>query len=409
MLQRIRQTLSALRASYKKLRESAWYKKTNAAVTAFLFGAVAYVLVGYVKNQYELDPQAHLQYAITKSDIKQMRYLNALLEGPEEDLSDYELYGDIFTMNHLAFQAYALTNIGLSSPPHRDEAAQHVNLIIRKMTAEPFRTDFGVYTGDALSEEREIEGNVVYYGHLNLTLGAYRLLSGDTEYDTLHTRITDALARQFEADETHHIDTDPRRQWPADNVPALASVHLYDRVHGTDHSNAIAAWTEWTLANMLDENGLLYSHISDRTHKPDEEARGCALAYSIPFIHMFDPSFANQLYRHFRTHFFVTRFGMDFPREYITPGHAADADSGPIILGVGAVASGFSIGASKIADDEGTFESLSRIAELTTFPYETWSHKGYLLNVTLGETVLLFGRTLRPWHAVEPPAGETTP
>ena len=97
--------------------------------------------------------------------------------------------------------------------------------------------------------------------------------------------------------------------------------------------------------------------------------------------------------------FFKEYLGLPFPREWITEGHSMDPDSGVIIDDVGSVACAFTIGAAKIHGEKDLFAQLSLTAEIATLPYETLSKKGYLLNISLGEAVLLFCRTLRPWTA----------
>jgi hypothetical protein len=123
------------------------------------------------------------------------------------------------------------------------------------------------------------------------------------------------------------------------------------------------------------------------------------VGYSIIFISMFDRDFSAQLYRNFRNVFFKRFLGLDFPMEWITSGHnLGDVDSGPVINGIGTVASAFTIGAAKANNDEYIFSSLSAPAEIATLPYYNVNGtKGYLANVSLGEAVLLFCRTLRPW------------
>ena len=76
-----------------------------------------------------------------------------------------------------------------------------------------------------------------------------------------------------------------------------------------------------------------------------------------------------------------------------------DADTGPVVYGLGSAASGLGIAAAKANGDRANFEGLLRGMELLGAP--TWNWRGdksyffgYLL---LGDELALWGRTLRPW------------
>ncbi len=339
-----------------------------------------------------------LENTITESDYKQAQHLKRSLDRPLEDFTDLEHLDHLVRSEsivlQLAFYAYALTNMALSDDSYQHFAEYYIDRAIQKAMQPRLRDTFSAYWGDPFDEKNE--ENVLYRGHLNLMMGAYALVSGDHKYHQMQRAITKALARDFHAAPTAHVQSYPGHRWPADNVVALASLSLYDHICGEDHQDVIARWKQWTQEH-LDENGLPYSHINDRTGLPDRAARGCATAFSISFINMFDPAFAKEMYGNFRRTFFKEMFGIPFARESLQDNYPADVDSGPILFNVGSVASAFSIGAARSTGDRDTFTALSRAAEALTLPYETKDGKGYALNNSLGEAVLLYGRTVRPW------------
>jgi hypothetical protein len=350
------------------------------------------------KNTFQLDHQASMKYAVTESDERQAFYLKAPLDDAMDDFTGLDHLDAIIRTEsmflHLAFYSYALTNMALSDERYRDFAKEYIEKAIQKSMRPRILTDFSVYFGNPL--EKKNHDNVLYRGHLNLMMGAFTLISGDHKYKEMQQAMTEALSRDFLASPSHHLQSYAGKIWPADNVVGLASIALYDYLYGENHRHVIDQWKQWTLKN-LDENGLPYSRISYRTQTPDAAARGCAIAFSIPFISMFDQEFAGELYDKFRHAFFKEILGIPFARESLQEHFPSDADSGPIIFGIGTTASAFSIGAAKITGDYETFTRLSTIAEVVTLPYETLYGKGYLANVSLGEAVLLYGRTLRPW------------
>lgn len=350
------------------------------------------------KNVLQIDPQANLENKITKSDEKQARYLESLLDAPLDDFSELEILDNLVPSESmflaLAFYSYGLTNMALSDEIYREVAGRNIGRAIQKSFRPRIMDLFSGQFGNPL--EGHLEDNVLYLGHLNLMMGAYALITGEDKYYSLQEQITDALSENFLLSPTAHLQTYTGDQWPADNVVALASLSLFDHLYDEDHSPAREAWKQWTKKH-LDENSLMYSHIDNITLKPDEEPRGCAIAFSIPFINFFDPAFAQELYSNFRRTMFKNFLGISFARESLQDDYPSNVDSGPVIMDLGTVASAFAIGAAKISGDKETFTELSYAAEAATLPYEFSGRKGYLANVSLGESILLYGRTLRPW------------
>lgn len=375
---------------------------TASALTNILvwsaIGAESFILG---KNFYEHDSQANIENRLTKSDLKQMRHLTRPLDKPIPDFSDYKILEGLNEKEtiqlSLAFLSYSLTNIALNDPSQKEFAGKYIDIAIQKAMTPEIKGQFDSMFGDPFKKDKEIKDNVLYLGHLNLMMGAYQLVTGDKKYFDFQKRITDGLSEGFINSPTHHLESYNGNKWPADNTVALASLDLFDKLNKENHSKAIKLWKEWTLKNMIDKDGLLYSHIDPITQKQDEEARGCSMSYSLIFINMFDPQFSKEMYSNYRKTFFKKLAGVDFAREWLADNGKADVDSGPIIRDVGSVASAFAIGASKLHGDYNTFNDLSMAAEIATIPYETLSEKGYMLNVSLGESVLLFGRTLKPW------------
>jgi len=287
--------------------------------------------------------------------------------------------------------------MALSDDSMKDFAIEYIDKAVEKCKTDRIHSRYSEQFGNIFDPDSDVQGNVLYLGHLNLMMGALQLLSGTDKNSDLQKRITDTLSENILSEESYHIETEKYCKWPADNVVGLASIDLYDFLNKTDHSEAISKWKEWTLENNIDDNGLMYSHINTITNKPNEEARGCAMGWNIAFISMFDKEFSSDLYDNYKNTMIDPLLGIPFVREWLTDGHKMNVDSGPVIYGRGFVASAFGIAASKANHDEETFSSLSLAAEIASLPYETFTEKGYLSNVSLGESVLLWSRTLRPW------------
>jgi len=191
----------------------------------------------------------------------------------------------------------------------------------------------------------------------------------------------------------------PSYSWPFDTIPCLASIAIHDRLRGKTGTEAgtealLSAHFEWIekLAGteagtdaLLSAHfewieklgteprtGLPYSVVSKSADGPGtglpyaEESksadgaerylvrpRGCDLSLRIMYLGLFDRDRAKTLYTRYVEHFWLERFVAAGFAEW--PGGGAgfvDADSGPVLLGIGSAASAMGIGAAVVAGDE---------------------------------------------------------
>jgi hypothetical protein len=227
---------------------------------------------------------------------------------------------------------------------------------------------------------------------------AYQLVSKNNKYSNLTDILSNEIANLIISSKGKNLNSFPSVNWTADMTVALASLKLYDQNNGTNLSlRPIKLWETWVRKNLMDDDGNLYTTYDNFSNRPDEKPKGSNFAYSIIFTSIFDREFSKELYKSFQKSFYKSLCGVEFAKEWKDGSNRVEIDSGPVVFGVGSVASAFSIGTAKANGDDARFESLSLSAELVTIPYETLNKKGYLANVSLGESVLLFTRTLRPW------------
>jgi hypothetical protein len=194
----------------------------------------------------------------------------------------------------------------------------------------------------------------LWRSHLDLLLGARDQL-GPCADPARHRRLAEALAARSLREPTHHVPSYPgvRARWPADQTATLAGLGRYDRAHGAHLAEApLRAWRDWVLAHAMDAKlGLPWSEATG--HAPGARApRGCALAWQTRYLAELDPALARRWWSAFREHYLVDRLVLVGFREW-PPGveRAADADSGPIVNGVGAAATAFAIPAARLMGD----------------------------------------------------------
>lgn len=209
-----------------------------------------------------------------------------------------------------------------------------------------------------------------------------------------------ALAAAFLASPTRHLDSYPGMCWPADNVTALTSLLIHDRLYGTDHSRAYHGWQAWTLAHADPPTGLPAGKLDQQTGALHEPARGCANSWIIGLLGREDPAFARELYRKYMIHFGICRLGFHMLREY-PAGRAAEADvdSGPIVWGAGITATGAGLAAARAVGDFAMAGDIANLAAV--FGYPRWRRvdgrmvRDYLFGqLPMGDAFLAWGMSL---------------
>jgi hypothetical protein len=206
----------------------------------------------------------------------------------------------------------------------------------------------------------------LWLSHFALVLGAQDQL-GPCADPARHRRIAELLAARSLREPTHHVPSYPGvdRRWPADQTATLAAIARHDRAHGTDLAEApLRAWREWVLAHAMDRAlGLPWSEATGRA--PGARApRGCALSWQTRYLAELDPALAARWWKAYREHFLVDRLLLVGFREW-PPGkdRPADGDSGPIVQGVGAAATGLAIPAARVMGDGALAARLEATAE----------------------------------------------
>jgi hypothetical protein len=257
---------------------------------------------------------------------------------------------------------------------------------------------------DGWSSDKALKGGVIAAGHANLLRAGYAVLGGARPeiLDTFHARSA-ALAALFLRSPTGSLESYPGLIWPVDNCCALESLRLHDSLFGTDYAEACRGWERW-MANHLDsDTGMMVAQISE-AGVVLQGPRGCALSWSLAFMPTFAPELARSQYGHYRDEWFRQVFGATGAREW-PPGYEGfvDADTGPILLDVGAGASGFGLAAARANGDWENLRGMIRGMECLGFPAWTWRGEkryfgGHLL---LGEVLALWGKTLRPWDVAD--------
>ncbi|MBX3470456.1 MAG: hypothetical protein KF878_26620 [Planctomycetes bacterium] len=320
---------------------------------------------------------------------------------PADIGTTHELFKGEYAFGTYAMTGYALTNIALDAPETRAEALEVLDLLLDElMTPALAGFDAGQWGAPALATLDEDRGRVAYLGHLNLLLGARRLLGGDASRDDLHGRVTATLARRMRARPHRHVETYPRETYTMDNVVAVASLEVADRVRGTDHRPLIDEWVAYTRARLLDPTtGLIVFAVDEETGAPRQRGRGSAAGWASFFLPMFDLAFAREQWAAARVHLAGRLGPFAGLREYHPDDPNAgwgDIDSGPVLVW-GVSATGFAIAGARRHGDRDLLAGQLALAELFGVSRDEGDERRYVAAPLLGEAILLCMKTARPW------------
>ncbi len=258
-----------------------------------------------------------------------------------------------------------------------------------------------------LNSKLKPSGGIIIAGHGNLLRAGYALLGGKDKdilatYDSRSKEIYDA----FISGKTAFPECYEGHTWAQDSVYALESLRMHDTLYGTAYS---AAWRRWAASiekHVDPTTGLMVAQIDPATDQSIEGPRGCALAWGLSYMPGFAPEFSKSQYEIFRTNWFVPFLGClgihEWNHGIATP---TNFHAGPVILGLGAAASGIGIAASRANQDHVSWNKLLRSLEFFGLPtINCAGEKAYFFNLSLlSDVVAFWGKTITPWSKAAPP------
>lgn len=271
--------------------------------------------------------------------------------------------------------SFILTLYGMASANHAEQSppgpAREATLAELRWAAAELNQPYAV----APFVDTQVRRGVFWLGQRNMLLARLLALTPAAQrppelVKEFHDNSA-TLTAAFLASPTHHLDSYIGMCWPADNVTALASLLIHDRLFGTDRAAAYRAWKAWTLAHADPPTGLPAGKLDQKTGALHEPARGCANSWIIGLLGREDPAFAAELYQKYLAHFGLRSLGFRMLREY-PAGRAleADVDSGPIVWGAGVTATGAGLAAARAAGDLTMAGDIANLASV--FGYPRW-------------------------------------
>lgn len=287
------------------------------------------------------------------------RWIEADLSRDDFDTGSSRYDGEwLFATRMMAVLGYAQTAI--EHPELREDHARRIDDAIDGLVAPSGRAfDTEAWGHDPLDDLGGPRPHVAYLGYLALAASMARLVNPDSRHAALEQRIVEHLVARFEASPIGLLETYPGEVYPIDNTSFFGALAVHDRATGEDHSALIERLCEGLATRYRDpRTGLLYQAVDVDDGAPLDAARGSGTALGAYFVSFADPFLSRSLYESMRARLLVTTLGFGTTREY-PPGDlgVGDVDSGPVLLGQGVSATGFTLALARIHGDRDTFRA----------------------------------------------------
>ncbi|MCA9605238.1 MAG: hypothetical protein KC619_06575 [Myxococcales bacterium] len=353
------------------------------AVVAFVAAlrALAFAQAWPAGALYDGDAEAQVELARAMN-----RWIDEDLSREDFDTGSSRFDGEwLFATRMMAVLGYAQTAI--EHPELRDDHARRIDDAIDGLVSERGRAfDAEAWGHDPIDDLGSERPHVAYLGYLALAASMARLVNPESRHAGLEQRIVEHLVARYEASPIGLLETYPGEVYPIDNSSFFGALAVHDRATGEDHGALVERLCEGLRTRYRDpRTGLLYQAVDPDDGGPIDAPRGSGTALAAYFVSFADPFLSRSLYESMRARLLVRTLGFGTTREY-APGHdgLGDVDSGPVLLGQGISATGFTLALARIHGDRDTFAATYATASFFGGPVD--GH--YALGGPIGDGLL---------------------
>ncbi len=305
------------------------------------------------------------------------------------------LFDAEWTLVTCQMTAIGLAQVVRAHPEDRDAlmpgiracAARLLEPRTRRMGTERWGEDG--WSASALASER----GHAYLGWVALGLSAARSVDTDPPWAEEHDALIAGLDHKM-GQPAPRLETYPGQVFPADQAAVIGAVGLHAQVTGQPARNLETFIESYRSAFVHDSGWIRHDGPPGG---PFTEPRGATTAVSSWFLGFADPVLAGTITEAHKTG--DRRLaGFAGVREYLpdTRGSIGDMDSGPVVLGLGVAATGFSLAGARRHGDEAGYRARLRTARLVG----VWSRQGerglFTIGGPLGDALLLAALTTEP-------------
>ena len=262
------------------------------------------------------------------------------------------------------FATHMMGSLGFSqlALQHPERGARYAEAADRSIdvlvSARGRAFDHEAWGRDPLQDLGSGRDHVAYLGYLALAASLARMVNPESRHAELEQRVIEHLVARFEQSPNALLETYPGEMFPIDNTSFFGALAVHDRVTGEDHRALLDHLLEQLQRRYRDPHtGLLYQAVDPTDGTPIDAPRGSGTALAAYFLSFADPAVSRSLYQSMQEQLLVRTLGFGTTREYpsAAAGGMGDIDSGPVVLGQGVSATGFTLALARIHADRETF------------------------------------------------------
>jgi hypothetical protein len=332
----------------------------------------------------------HTVYTPPQADVvPQLRFIRQALDaGTADEMQD--LFPEGYFFSHVLY-GLAWANLGAQDTADLTTALTEARWALAALDSAAGRATF--------SPTLEPPYGVFYVGWSNLLRGSVLNLQAAASRDDAEVARFEAdsaaLAAAFEASSTPFLSAYPNQAWPVDNVVAIASLALHDRLLEPRYSDLIAAWLTAAQARMDTDTQLLPHRVEADTGEQIQGARATSQSLITLFLPGIDPTWATDQYARFRQQFMTNVIGVPGILEYpVGTSGRGDVDSGPLLFGISFSASVVGAAAGRANHDLTTADAFFNTGEALGLPLEWDGSKRYALGLLpIGDAFLAWAKS----------------
>jgi hypothetical protein len=240
--------------------------------------------------------------ALQADETGQWWYLRGLyrrLEATTDTFGGWDKEMMPFWRYGIAFGAYGMPSLALIDPENISNVNYYLEIMIKKMKSKKVWKDW-VELG--FGEDPITDQNIMYKGHLNLMYGLYQLITGDDQFSREYTWLTQQIVREARKNHSEGIyegiNCQPNMYYVQCNAIGLMSLHIYDKLYGTDYTQKEVRWVvRYIRENLTDpETGLYYTAYFPIQDATEKVLSGYTNAWTMVFLRPFDPEYNEKLY-----------------------------------------------------------------------------------------------------------------
>ena len=348
-----------------------------------LIGIITLSCSSVTKDWYNNDKAMYIKFAATMDSL-----IYTEVTPDSMNLAYFEGFSDELLFIHYFMASMGYGQIIYQYPELDEKYIKNMEYCIDMMLTPAVKA----YDSDVWGED-PIEGvynnttkaHGAYLNYLNMALSLHNVVSKRSKYAKLNDLISLHIVKQLKKSQYSLIETYPDQYYPADISAALGSLGLYKQATGKQWKKVM--WEATKDFDMLfrDSTGLVYHqiYITDELHY--SEARGASTAFSAYFMSFVNMVIARRLFESIEINLYTEYPLLAGVREYKEGVDGGmDEDSGPIVLGLGTAATGFTLASTKTFKHKKMFNKIFSVSSKvggavntdTTFMYKRGSYIG---------------------------------